>query len=311
MPLTADDLGAMVCFARVADAQSFTEAARQLGLAKSVVSARITGLEKKVGVRLLQRSTRKVSLTPEGERMYERCRAVVAALNEANGSLDTDYGEPHGVLRVSAPETFNDAVLACAAIEFVKRHPAVQIEITASNERVNLVGERVDLAIRLAPRVLGASLVARRIGMTTKIVCASPSYVAEYGAPLSVADLPSHACLRFSVLTQTAEWAFAPPHGVLEGRLTTPLASDSPEALRQAAVAGLGLAVFTRYQVAADLAAGHLVTVLDDAPMVGLGIFTVHTHAGFVPRKISAFVTHLASALATPQWRALAGAPPG
>jgi DNA-binding transcriptional LysR family regulator len=181
----------MVGFARVVETRSFTEAARQLGIAKSVMSARVSSLERSLGVRLLQRSTRKLSVTPEGARFYERCASVVHALDDANGAIEDAGDEPAGMLRVSAPVTFHDAVLAQAVLAFLRMHPRLRIDVTVSNERVNLVEERVDLAIRLTPRLAEASLVARKLTTAPKVVCAAPSYVKARGAPASVVEWTS------------------------------------------------------------------------------------------------------------------------
>jgi DNA-binding transcriptional LysR family regulator len=292
----------MAIFARVVEAKSFTLAARALSVSKSVVSKRVSALETLLGVRLLHRTTRRLSLTPEGVRLYERCLNMLRGADEALELVQGTAEEPRGILRISSNLIFSDLYLAEIITSFVKRHPHVQVELTANNNMVDLVDERVDVAIRLAPMLASSSLVARRLATTPKIVCASPAYLAEHGTPETPDDLRGHACLRFSPLPSEVEWKFR------VGRLTSiipvsgPISADTPEVLRRAALAGTGIIILPLFFVAEELAEGRLVPLLDAYPVPELGVFAVYSKGKVVPAKVRKFVDYVAARLRSAPW---------
>jgi DNA-binding transcriptional LysR family regulator len=305
MAASPDDILAMVCFARVVEAQSFTAAAGKLGVSKSVVSARVAQLEETLGARLLHRTTRKLSLTPEGAALYERCARVLAAADEAvtvaQGAADT----PRGLLRVNAPVAFAEEYLAAPMAAFLAQHPDVRIELVLNDRLIDLVEESVDVALRITSRLQGAGLVARKLAADRTVVCASPAYLAQRGTPAAAAELLRHDCLIYSLLKVADEWRFrergskevtVPP---LEGRFS----AASGAVLRQAALAGMGLAVLPTFMIAADVEAGRLRTVLDSSfEGVELGIYTVYPQARRPPAKVRAFVDRLVAHFRTPRW---------
>src|SRR5215468_4824201 len=236
MTTSLDDLVSMAMFARVVEAKSFTAAATTLSVSKSAISKRVAALEERLGARLLHRTTRRLSLTTEGAHLYERCIDLLRTADEVPGLVQGE-GEPRGVLRVSCPPIFADRYLATAAIEFVERHPRLQVELLASTAMVDLVGDRVDLAIRMSPTLESSSLVARRLATTSKLLCASPDYLRRRGTPRVPDDLRNHDCLRFSPIRPEVEWKLGVGRSSVVIPVSGPMISDSAETLRQAALA--------------------------------------------------------------------------
>jgi DNA-binding transcriptional LysR family regulator len=293
----------MVLFARVVEAQSFTAAAEKLGVSKSVVSSRLSALEARLGTRLLNRTTRRLSLTPEGLAFYEYCARITAEADAAAAVASGAAKDPIGVLRINAPVTFAQMYLAEPIGRYLERHPKVRIELRMSDRFVDLVEEGIDVAIRVSARLRDSSLVARKLAMDRSVVCASPSYLAEHGTPESPADLLHHACLRYALIKATDEWrfreggkSFSVP---VEGRL---LVADGAM-LRESAVAGLGLAVLPSFMVMPEIRAGRLVTVLERYTFVRLTLHALTPAASTSP-KVRAFIDVLSAYLKSPPWAA-------
>ncbi|HEY3494719.1 MAG TPA: LysR family transcriptional regulator [Polyangiaceae bacterium] len=301
---SSDLLLAMIAFAKVVEARSFTGAAAKLGVSKSVVSERVTLLEHELGLKLLHRTTRKLALTPDGLALYERCARVAtaadAALVEFAGTGDT----PRGVLRVNAPIVFSEEYLIEPIGAFLERFPDVRVELGMSDRMVDLVEEGVDVAVRIAERLTAPGLVARRIAGDKPVLCAAPAYLERRGTPASAEELVHHECLGYSLLKLSQEWRFRSPAS--KEPFSVPVEprfmAASGALLRRAAVAGLGLAVLPRFMVAADLAAGRLVAVLDSLYAPALGIYAVYPEGRRVPGKVRAFVDTLAAHFKTRRW---------
>ena len=297
MATSLDDLVSLAIFARVVECKSFTGAAAALGVSKSIVSKRVSALEESLGARLLHRTTRRLSLTSEGARLYERCLSMLRAADEAPELVRGTSDEPRGVLRVTSPFIFSDAYLADAIVSFVVRYPKVHVELEANNAMVDLVDERVDVALRLATSLETSSLISRRLASTPKIVCASPGYLQQHGTPRTPDDLRSHACLRFSQLPAEVEWKFRVARSNVVVPISGPLATNNAAALRRAALADAGIIILPHFFLAEDLAEGRLVPLLADHPVAGLGLFAVYAKGRFVPTKVRKFVDHLATTL--------------
>jgi DNA-binding transcriptional LysR family regulator len=308
MATSVDDLVSLALFARVVEGRSFTAAATALGLSKSAVSTRVARLEDHLGVRLLHRTTRRVSPTEAGAAVYERAARLVAAADEAAEAAEGAGGEPRGLVRLTAPVTFAELYLAGPIGEFLARHRGARVEVVASDRLVDLVGEGFDLAIRVS-RLADSSLVARKLAQDRLVVVAAPAYLARAGLPRGPADLAGHELLRSSHLPVSGEWGFrglsTGERAVGEGRF---VASDAG-VLREAAAAGVGLAVLPESLVAPDLAAGRLV-VVDGFPGRELGVWAVHPHRRHVPAKVRALVDLLAAHFARGWARATAPTPP-
>jgi DNA-binding transcriptional LysR family regulator len=295
-----DDLVSMAMFARVVEAKSFTAAAESLGVSKSVVSKRVTALEERFRVRLLQRTTRRLALTAEGARLHERCLEMIRVADELPGLVENG-DEPRGVLRVTCPVTFADAFFGAVVTTFTGRYRGVQVELSVSNALIDLISERVDVAIRMAYSLASSSLVARRLATMPRVLCASPAYLDERGRPRAPDELRSHECLQFSQL-RSNEWRFREGRSFVIVPTSGPLAADNIEALRHAAVAGAGLVILPLSSALDDLGAGRLERVLDDHPLEPLGVFAVFAKGKVVPAKVRKFVDHLAAALRSPPW---------
>ena len=289
-----DIFAAMTAFARVAETRSFSEAARRLGTSKSVVSRQIMALEADLGARLFHRTTRSMTMTEAGEGYYERVSRILTEVDEANQSVTRLQAAPRGRLRVNAPMTFGIRHLAPAIPDFLALHPEVEIDMTMNDRFVDLIDEGYDMAVRIG-RLTDSALVARKLAPLRRVVCASPAYLAARGVPLSPADLPAHDCLSYSNMTTADEWSFAGPDGKpmsveVRGRLRV----NNGDALRIAALRGLGLANQPSFIIGADLQAGTLVGVLTDYVIQDGGIYAVYPHSRHLSPKVRAFVDLLA-----------------
>lgn len=295
-----DDLPALLCFARVVELGSFTAAARALGVSKSVVSTRTAALEMRLGEQLLLRTTRKVSTTEAGLRTYALARQMV----EAASAATSDASEAgRGTLRISAPTALAQQHLAGPIAAFARRSPGTHVELLLDDRLVDLVEERIDLAIRVT-KPQDSSLVVKRLGWTSMHVCAAPAYLAARGTPERPEDLLRHDCLRYSLLRADHEWRLYGTKGRIPIEVRGTFESNSGVMIREAAVAGLGLALLPRFLVADALAAGALVTVLDAFAPRPLGIYAVRSGRGAAPRLVTALVEELDRALRGPAWRA-------
>ena len=305
MSAAPDEIMALIAFARVVEAGSFTAAAAKLGVSKSVVSERIAGLEDRLGTRLLQRTTRKLSLTPEGLALVEPCARLVATADEVTAAADGTGDRPRGLLRVDAPVVFAQDCLAQPIASFLEHHPDVRVEVTLNDRFIDLVEEGIDVAIRVTSRLTGAGLVARKLATDQTALVASPAYLARRGTPHLPEDLLRHDCLIYSLLKVAVEWRFRAPGG---GRreLTVPVEArfkaSSGAVLRRAALAGMGLAVMPTFMVASDLAAGRLVSVVPAFIPARLGVYAMYPEGKRVPAKTRAFVDHLARAWKGRAW---------
>jgi DNA-binding transcriptional LysR family regulator len=220
---------------------------------------------------------------------------MIRAADEAPGLVKSDDDEPRGVLRVSCSTSFADLYLSDIIADFVKRYPAVVVDLSVSNTMVDLVGESVDLAIRVATKLQSSSLVARRLASTPKVLCASPAYLEAHGTPRTPDDLRAHACLRFSPLHPEIEWRFRSGRAEIVVPVSGPIVTDNVETLRRAAVAGAGIVALPVFCLAPDLAAGRLVRLLEEHPLAPVGVFAVYAKGRFVPAKVRKFIDHLAS----------------
>jgi DNA-binding transcriptional LysR family regulator len=280
------DLNAMAVFAKVAERGSFVGAAQALSMPTSTVSRRVAELELALGVRLLHRTTRSVRLTDEGAEFYARCARMVSEAREAVDALMAHQDQPRGRLRVSASSLFTQLVLGAVAAEALRRWPQLEIEIAASEERVSLVEEGFDLAIR-AGAMPDSSLIGHRIGEAKRVVCASPGYAAERGLPGAPDELAHHRC----ILHPGRTWRFLGSQGRVEVPVTGPLAVNDVIAAREAAVAGVGVAWLPLVVCGRDIAAGRLVVAMPEWTERSVGaVWALHPGGGLAPPKVRAFV---------------------
>lgn len=253
--------GEIEAFLRSVDAGSFAAAAQQLRQTPSAVSRSVARLEARLGVRLLQRSTRALTLTPEGEAYKQRARAILHDLDELEASFTADRAEPRGRLRLNASVPFGLHRVLPVLPEFLERYPKVTVDISLNDALVNLVDERTDIAIRHGP-LRDSSLRARKLGSSRWIIAASPGYLARRGTPRKPDDLDAHNCLNFNFRRSIEGWSFRVGGALQQRSVSGNFLGNSGEALRVMAVGGAGVVRLAHFLVAADIAAGRLVPIL-------------------------------------------------
>jgi len=288
-----EDLAYMVTFARVVKAGSFAGAARRLKVTSSVASKHVAKLEKALGVRLLNRSTRKLSLTEAGAAYYEHCARIVEEVESSKTAIAQLQAAPRGLLRVTAPVTFANTRLGPILREFFARYPDIQIDLNASNRVVDLAEDGFDVAIRIA-RTLPPNVVARELRRVRWHLCGSPEYLEREGVPTHPANLTRHNCLTFPVPGAALEWHFVrgservtvPVHGSLQ--------SNMVEALHDLVLNGTGLTLLPGYIAGKDIREGKLRAVLEDWEIeAGSSLYAVYLPTRFIAPKVRVFVDFL------------------
>ncbi len=294
-------LDAMDALIQIVEAGSLTAAARRLGVAKSVLSDRLHQLEKTLGVTVLRRSTRRMSLTEAGQRYYEHARQILEQVADASAEAARMAGAPgalHGRLRIAAPVSFGAAHLGRALMPFLASHPALECQIELSDGTVDLLEGHFDLAVRIG-RLPDSTLVARSLGVVERVVCASPTYLAEHGAPESTEALRDHATIGYSHVGAARLWTFLDGDGKPYVASTPPprITANNGELIRDAAIAGLGIAVLPRFIVEDALRLGQLVIVLAQARLQRDTLNLVYPKDRRLPRKTREALNFLAQVL--------------
>jgi DNA-binding transcriptional LysR family regulator len=293
-----DLLSGMTVFARVVEADSFARAAAALGLSRSAVSKQVAWLEDQLGARLLNRTTRRLSLTEVGRAYYDRCARILEEVEEASQAVASLHAAPRGTLRVNAPMSFGQRHVGPAVADFLARWPELKIDLSLTDRRVEVVEEGYDVVVRIMA-MADSSLIARRIATTCRIACASPAYLARHGTPATPEDLAGHACLEYANLPASGEWVFQRGGATHRVKIAGPLRADNGDALRSAALAGLGVVQMPTFIIEEDLAAGRLVPVLADYAADGLPVWAVYPHNRHLSTKVRMFVDFLAERFGT------------
>lgn len=289
----------LAIFVAVAETGGFSAAAKRLGASKAMVSVAITRLEARLGVRLFQRTTRRLSLTEAGSATLPHAQRALVAARDAEEAATQTLASPRGVLRVSAPMSFGLLHVVPALAEFAKRHAEVRVDLVLDDRLVDLVEGRFDLAIRIAA-LADSSLIAHRIGTTRHALVAHPEYLARAGTPASPEDLSAHAVLLYSLSSSGSRWVLTRGHETEEVHVQGPLKANSSLALHRAVHDGLGIARIPLFVVSDDLARGALVQVLPDWSSPEHGIFAVTTAREYLPRKTRAFIEFLRERIGDP-----------
>lgn len=302
MAFDLEHLVDLALFARVVDARSFTEAARQSGIAKSAVSRRIALLERRVGVQLLRRSTRSVQVTSDGARLYEACAAVLASARAAEEAVGGASRTLRGLVRVNAPVTFAQMHLAAPLASFQRAHPDVELQLTTSDALVDPVASEFDLVIRVT-RLRDGQFVARKLAEDRLVVCGAPAYLAERGRPQRPEDLVHHRCLHYTLVDADAEWRFrgADRKSVRIG--SSGFSTNDGTVLREAALAGAGLAVLPFFMVAREVESGALELVLEGHRRADVGVYALLATTRGQPLRVRALIEHLQRHFARASWR--------
>ena len=278
-------------FAQVVSAGSLSAAGRELGLSPAVVSKRLRRLEERIGTRLIQRTTRQISLTEAGQGYYERIVAVLAGIEEAEAFVTRRSQQARGLLKVSAPSTFGRLHIAPHLKAFMGANPDLSVSLSLTDRYVDIVAEGFDIAIRIG-ELSDSSLVARQLAPVRRILCAAPSYIAENGMPESIDELDSHVCLPPH---NNEPWKLEGPDGPLFYRPTGPLMTDSSEVIRESLISGLGVALRSTWDVSQELKDGKLVQVLPDyRGSRNVAVYAIYASRRFLPTKVRVFVDYLA-----------------
>ncbi|MGM0593435.1 MAG: LysR family transcriptional regulator [Pseudomonadota bacterium] len=298
-----DRFGEMQSFVRVVECGGITPAAERMGLAKSAVSRRLAELESRLGVKLLQRTTRRISLTEDGRHFYERSRVILEELEEAEGSLSSEQQRVHGMLRVAAPLSFTVRHLTPLINAFMQRYPEVQLELDVEDRSINLLKEGVDLAIRIG-KLDDSSLVARRLAPVRAVLCASPDYLARHGEPQAPRQLAEHAGLTYGHLSEQRQWTLYDSAGTAHSiRPKTRMRVNNGDVILEAALAGLGLAVMPTFICYRELAAGRLRQVLPDYHAEASAAYALYPSRRHLPLRVRVFIDFLVEHLSeSPPW---------
>lgn len=296
-----DKFQEMRVFAAVVDAGSFVGAGLQLDMSKAATSRHVSNLESRLGVRLLQRTTRKLSLTEEGQVFHARCKDLLRDVEEVESEITSRTGVARGLLKVNAPLSFGLLHLSGLWSEFMAQHPEVRLDVTLGDRTVDLLDEGVDLAVRIA-QLPDSSLISRALGSTRLVLCASPDYVKRRGAPQHPTELASHEVIAYSLLAMGDHWSFTGPDGPIVAAVQPRLRTNSGDTCRSAALSGRGIVLQPTFLVGTDLASGALVELLPQFPSIELGIYAVYPSRRHVSPKVRVLVDFLVKAFEVPLW---------
>ncbi|MHB8455826.1 MAG: LysR family transcriptional regulator [Acidiferrobacterales bacterium] len=292
-----DTLGSMRVFSMVTDLGSFTAAAERLGMAPSAVTKHVAALEARLGVLLLNRTTRRLSLTEAGTAYLDRCNALLADLDGLEASVGELVQKPIGTLRLTAPVPFGISHLGPIIAAYRERYPDVNLELVLNDRMIDLVEEGFDLAIRIA-RLPDSSLVARQLAVTRMVLCAAPRYLQRRGAPRKPEDLVQHDCLSYTYWGTGDEWRFTQKSGQIRAiRIKPVIRVNNGDVARTLALAGQGIMLQPDFLVGNDIETGRLVRLLPGFHAGELGIFAVYPHRKYLSVKVRSFVDFIAQAL--------------
>ncbi len=295
-----DRLAAMQTFVRVAEAGSFTAVADQLGVARSAITRQIAALEAHLGVKLIARSTRRLSLTSAGVAYLEQCREILDRIDEAESTVAGDRQTLRGTVRASVPMSFGLTHLTPLILDFSQAHPDIHIDLDFNDRHVNLIEEGIDVAVRITDR-LPDTTVARRLTTCRSVVVAAPAYLKRHGEPKQPADLVRHACLMYS-LSSRSSWAFQGEGQAQLVDIGGPLSANNGNALCEAAVRGMGVFYGPTFVVADMVRAGKLKRILRNFPLPSFDMYAGFPGNRFVPERVRAFVDFLAAGLGPEPW---------
>jgi DNA-binding transcriptional LysR family regulator len=299
-----DPLEGIAAFGRVVESGSFAAAARRLKLSKSAVSAHVQRLEHRLGIRLLNRTTRRLSLTEAGAAYYRHSARILAEAEAAEQAAGALQREPRGTLRVSAPDSFGWMHVAPAVPDFLKRYPELAVDIRLSPAYVDLVEQGLDLAIRIGV-LEHSSLIVRKLAPSRLILCGAPSYFEKHGTPREPAELARFNCLCTSLLPWGDEWRLAGKRGEVRIAVAGTFRSNNAEIIRAAALAGAGIAILPSWAITEELRTGALQPVLGAWTLPVSTIYAVYPGNRLMSVKVRAFVDHLARRFGrSPYWDA-------
>lgn len=288
----SQDLARIRAFVQVFDAGGSSAAARQHGRSKALLSKYVTDLEDYLGVRLMNRTTRKLSLTEAGEAYYREASQLLQQLDDLDATISDQTAEPRGLLRVSAPRNLGETTLAPAIFAFIAKNPLMSVDLRLEDRYVDLVEESVDVALRIST-LADSSLIARKISDMRHVICAAPSLIKRVGAPTSGEALRTMPCVLDTNMPSHSSWRFIEDGKPVSVHVSGPARVNSPVAAMQAALAGLGFAVLPTYLADPLIAEGRLVRVLEDRMPEGPSLQAVYPHRRHLAGKVRALIDHL------------------
>jgi len=295
------DLNEMAIFAVVVSSGSFTKAAEKLKLPKSTVSRKVSQLEKRIGVRLINRTTRNLKPTETGKLYYKHCLKMLEQAEEADRVVNNMQAEPSGLLRISTPLSFGTPFFTGAIKRFLDQYPKVNVEIISDDKQIDMLEQEVDIAFRVGP-LSDSSLVARNLGSARLSLCASPAYLAKHGAPKNLNDLNKHTCISHPA----SPWLFRGPNGQVEIEPASRMITNDMEMLRKMTIEGFGIGAAPQILISEDIRTGRLVTVLPEAPFVERTFYLVYPSRREPPSKVVAFTEFIfSSCQPIPPWETL------
>jgi DNA-binding transcriptional LysR family regulator len=291
----------MQVFCTVVDKGSFVGAAQPLDMSKAAISRYVSGLEERLGARLLHRTTRRLSLTEEGRQFYHQAKDVLAMMDAAEEAVSSAAPEPTGVLRINAPVSFGVLHLGPVWADFMKAYPKIELEISLNDRLVDLVEEGFDAAIRIA-RMESSSLVGRRLATTRMCLCASPDYLQSHPPVLTLADLAEHGVVAYTHFASGNDWTFDGPAGPESVRTRPIVRCNNGDTCHSITLAGGGISLQPSFMVAEDLRTGLLQEILPQYRSIELGVYVVYPSRKHLPPKVRALVNFLAERFAHPVW---------
>jgi len=297
-----DKLKSMSSFVAVAKAGGFTAAADNLGLSRAQVSKSVMQLEAHLGARLLNRTTRRISLTEIGRIYYERCKTILYDIDEIETLAGEQTATPHGILSLSVPTSFGILHLKEAIPQYIKKHPRVQIRLNLADRFIDVVSEGYDLVLRIS-ELEDSSLIARKIAPCKRVFCASPEYLKQNGTPKVPQDLAIHHCLIYSNELKPDTWVLHGPDGTESVRVNGPVCADNGDILKAAAISGLGITLLPTFIVGHDLQKDRLQQVLVDYCPAEISIYAVFPSRRYLSAKVRTFIDFLSEYFGdTPEW---------
>ena len=298
-----DKFAALEAFTAVVETGGFQAATQRLGIAKSVISRRISQLEKSLNSRLLRRTTRRIAVTDEGRQFYQRAVQILADLQEAE--LETSYKsqEIRGKIKIAAPLSFGLEHLSKATSDFLIEHPALEIELDLNDRNVNLLEDGFDMAVRIG-ELEDSTLISRKISLSRSVTCASSAYLEKYGQPETPADLKNHIGLQYTNITYSQQWKYQAPDGKpLQGQPQIRMRSNNGEVLADAAINGLGITSAPTFILSKHIQAGRLIPILSDYERAAVGIYALFPPGRLTPHRVQAFSNYLLNCFSDqPYW---------
>lgn len=296
----------MRTFVRVVDTGSFIEAARRMNSARSAVSRRVAELEARLGVQLLKRTTRRVSLTEAGQLFYRRCQRILAELEDSERAVASEHHEIQGLIRIATPLSFGQRHLSPLLDEFLQQHPGLRVDINLNDSMINLMAEEMDLGIRIG-KLEDSSMVARRLAPVNLLVCASPAYLEEHGEPETPEALTRHWGLDYSNIPEGQMWQFTDQNGSTTAvKIPYRMRANNGDVLLNAAIDGLGIIISPSFIAHEAIARQQLVPILCDYDVGNANIYAIYPAQRHLPRRVRALIDFLAERFGVnPAWNRL------